>query len=256
MFCNYCGAQVASGANNCSNCGASVGMNNNMNNQGMNQSMMNNNMMNQPMMNNNMMTNKGNNKNSIVILLTVAICLVVAVGTFVILSGKDEDKKDNDVVVVNTKNVDYNGFQYSIPTDYTSYIDNNKLYIEKQNDWEILFSVGTGYYEQGNATLISENFKRNGLQVLNYSKKTYSGIEFMVFEVSYNNEIGIMAYAKASSNQIYAIAAVNNDNTASHKALEALAPILKSAKQPSYTTSMKIDSAFSDINVNEYFVTE
>jgi len=229
MNCNRCGYPL-NGNNICNNCG------NGMNNQ--------------------QMMPVPPKKNSTPIIITLVICIFAIVGCVLFLTMNNKDDNGNNDVVLTGKTMEYNGLKFTIPNEYSSYIDNNKLVIEKTNDWTIGVTIASGYYESGNPTLIKESFKNNGYNVLNYNKKTYNGIEYMIFELEVNNYNCLIAYAKASSNQIYAIAVINGDNSLSHRGFEALSPILKSAKQSSYTNSIKVEGRISDLNAIEYFMTE
>lgn len=253
MNCKNCGMMINPGENMCRNCGMVVDNGvQQMNYQNYQQPM------GQPVppmggYNPNMQgyNNQPPKSNGGVIIAVVAIIAVLVIGVTVFLVKGSTDNDSNETsntttVAVATTKVKVGNYTFDVPSNYTYEIYDGFVYVTDNQNWQLEIGGSEYNYSQIKAkrnSLVGET-SSNGMTYSNPQIKTYSGVEFLVYDATKGNTKAIVGFAKGINNKAIVIAAYNKNYTIDYNLLEKIAPIVKSA---TYSTSSHSINQNNDI---------
>lgn len=183
---------------------------------------------------------KNNNNNAIkYVLIGVGVLVVIALIIFAISNFSNNSSNNNNANsnVGNDGNIASNStstytvkngeFTYKIPTDLVYQVQGDTLYIsDEKGTWVSMVAMMQGAFSQLSEANITANLQSAGYNVINSYSKNFSGIDFIVSEISYQGTNELLAYAKATSMHIIGLEIVNQANEIDTSLLQKLAPIV------------------------------
>ncbi len=278
MNCKKCGAPLGETDQFCKNCGATVNVTENDNNQqivveSLGQQPMNNQQVNynsQPLNGGNISPTKSNNNLKYII---VGIVIVVVVfGLVAVLglkmfnnnytknNGYSNNNSSNNTGITNTSStssykVRFNDFTFSVPDNMIYQQNTNSLLIgDEANTWAAQLEIGEGNYSQlkANKGQMATILQQHGYNCTAATEKTFGGVEFITMEMSTGGTNAIAAFARINSMYFTAITAMSQDNEFNYKILENIAPIISSAELTTVSNSISSNtqldmSGFEDL---------
>lgn len=199
-----------------------------------------------PMMNNTTygqpINNQSNNNSKFIIIGVAVVVLVAVVVGAIFLLGNKEDKKESetpsntntpaDEEVNKASKVNFNGYQFEIPSDYVSTLNDTQLLVtDARQTWVLVFEISTGSYDviKSRRTQLIPAFQSRGQTAKNLNVKTIDGVEFITLEVTSGGTNMVTGYTKLDSNHTIVVVGANINGTLNYSLLNNAVPIIKSA---------------------------
>ena len=223
----------------------------------------------QPIKNN---LNQKNNKNLLIIIGVVVVVLLIIILFLVVNSNRDNKLNNNNQVNENNNNnnnendddqtsvsnsnykVNYQGFSLEIPDNLLYSNKNNILFIGDESDtWLVQFEISEGSFDKlkANKNQLKTVFNQNGFEASDAIEKTYSGINYIISEVSTGGENALIAYTKANSMNFVALTIYNQNNDFDYSLLEKMSPIISSLKYVGESNHLQPNISFNASIVGE-----
>lgn len=204
MFCKYCGSKMPENAKFCQNCGGQTESNSNPQvNVPVNNPVVNNQPVNNMPINNVPMTTNGpkNNNMLLIILVIVGICAIAVPIILTVMNDSDkvEDSKKEDTTIknedkdeepeteieyptTNTTSVQYSGYTFAIPNEYTYMeYEGNLAVLPSDSSWIVMFVFSDGEFDDLKTQLpvldatLAEQYENASSEY-----KTYQGEEYIL----------------------------------------------------------------------------
>lgn len=206
MFCKYCGSKMPENAKFCQNCGGSnepiTGGNAPVNNQPVVNNPIPPQPVNNPTMNNTPMTNNTPKKNNTILLIVLIIIGICAIAVPIILTAvnkgnddeeikentnvnneqKEEEKEPEVEYPTNTIEVQYSGYTFAIPKEYTYMeYEGNLALIPSDSSWIIMFVFSDGEFDVLKTQLdVLDDTLADQYENASSQYKTYQGYEYIL----------------------------------------------------------------------------
>ena len=206
MFCKYCGSKMPENVKFCPNCGGSneqpVGGSSQVNNQPVNnspippQTVNNSTVNNHPMMNN---TPKNNNTVLLIVLIIIGICAIAVPIILTTVNKDNEEEKTQENTNVNNEHeeeenepeveqpaniieVQYSGYTFSIPKEYTYMeYEGNLALLPSDSSWLIMFVFSEGDFDVLKTQLdVLDSTLAGQYEMATSQYKTYQGHEYIL----------------------------------------------------------------------------
>lgn len=158
----------------------------------------------------------------------------------------------SDKTVVNFLN-----FEFKLPTNYEYLIEDDTLQIADaaNPEWVVAINIAEGNFEAGksNKTELYNHLRNNGIESSYPVEKTYSGVEYLLFELTANYENVLAGYTAGSPKHIFSIMIQSTRTDFDYDVLDEIAPIIKSAEYKKVQKNMEVPSKIDKIKTDRYF---
>lgn len=183
------------------------------------------------------------------IIIGIVAMAIVAFGllyTFGYIVDNKKPNTDEDVVAYYT--VEFNNFEYTIPSKYVFRKDatNKTLYIAASDDsWIVSIQNMNINYSNASSqkSTINSYFQTIGYTINKTEEKELEGVDYIVMEATKNNRNILLAVTKAGdSNKTFGISVQTNDNKLNYSILSELSSIYTEATYISSMTNKDEDA--------------